>query len=121
MAVTDSSQTLPTGFQHLECWVADWVLPDTQARSDHRLASSMEAIQSFYDAMLPEAPRILELLAKSKLGELDRPEERLLALMLSFAEVTPAVEFYKQPAVVDGFSSDKFLANEILSDLNPQS
>ncbi len=47
-------------------------------------------------------------------------EERLLKLMLSFAEVTPAIEFYKQPAVVDGFSTDKFRVLEELPDLAPQ-
>ena len=121
MSEANSSRALPQDFSHLECWVGAWVLPDTQTRSDKRLGSSMEEIQGFYDAILPEAPRILETLDRLKLGELDPPEERLLRLMLSFAEVTPAVEFYQQPAVVDGFSSDDFRANEMLSDLDPQS
>ena len=118
--MTDFQESLPKGFEDLEIWVSDWVLPDTQARSDKRLGSPMEAIQAFYDAILPQAPRILEYLDQRKLGELEDSEERLLKLMLSFAEVIPAVEFYHQPAVIDGFPSEKFRIDDVLDDLAPQ-
>ena len=118
MAGSDTS--LPKGFEDLEIWVSDWVLPGMQARCDKRLSSPMDAIQAFYDAILPQAPRILELLDDRQLGGMTAAEERLLGLMLSFAEVTPAVEFYGQPEVIDGFSSDAFRVDEDLPDLNPQ-
>lgn len=116
----DASSALPPGFEDLEIWVADWVLPDMAARNHKRLSSPMEAIQAFYDALLPQAPRVLEYLERCKLGQLDPAEERLLKLMLAFAEVCPAVEFYQQPGVIDGFPADQFLLNEDLADLTPQ-
>ena len=118
--MSDSETALPKGFEDLEIWVADWVLPGQQARSDKRLSSPFEAIQAFYDAILPQAQRILEYLDQRQLGAMSAPEERLLGLMLSFAEVTPAVEFYGQPAVIDGFSSDEFRVDEELPDLTAQ-
>jgi hypothetical protein len=118
--MTELPSTLPKGFEDLEIWVDDWLLPDVQARNDKRLAGPMEGIQAFYDAMLREAPRALEYLHQRKLGELDASEEHLLKLMLAFAEVIPAVEFYQQPEVIDGFSSEKFRIDETLDDLAPQ-
>jgi hypothetical protein len=42
---------------------------------------------------------------------MDLPEDaqRLSNLALMFAEVAPAVEFYQQPAVIDGFGPDGFV------------
>jgi hypothetical protein len=115
-----SGQALPEEFEILECWVAEWVLPDIQARSDKRLSSSMTTLQAFYDAILPAAPSILEYLDQRQLGQLAPSDECLLKLMLSFAEVIPAIEFYQQPSVIDGFPAEKFKLNEPLSDLSPQ-
>ena len=116
----ESEQALPEGFEILGCWVAEWVLPDSQARSDKRLRSSMSALRAFYDAILPVAPRALEYLDQRKLGQLAASDECLLKLMLSFAEVVPAIEFYQQPSVIDGFPAEKFRLSETLSDLSPQ-
>ena len=116
----DSDTTLPPGFEDLEIWVEEWVLADMDARNQRRLASPMPAIQAFYDAVLPQAPRVLEYLNQRELGALDAAEERLLKLMLSFAEVCPAVEFYGQPGVIDGYPADQFLLGEGLADLTPQ-
>ncbi len=80
----------------------------------------MAEIQAFYDAILPAAPGILEFLDEKELGDLDGPEERLLKLMLSFAEVIPAVEFYGQPAVIDSIPIEQFSLSEDLDDLSPQ-
>ena len=115
-----TNHTLPEGFDDLEAWVADWVLPDLQARSDKRQSSSMEEIQAFYDAVSARAPSALAYLDQRKLGELDAAEERLLKLMLSFAEVIPAVEFYQQPAVIDGIPAEQFRLCDDLPDLTPQ-
>ena len=118
--MSDPTRVLPPGFEDLEIWVDEWVLPDMDTRNRTRLASPMERLQAFYDAILPQASRVLEFLDTRKLGELDPSEERLLKLMLSFAEVCPAVEFYQQPGVIDGFPAEEFLLNEDLADLEPQ-
>jgi len=66
------------------------------------------------------APRALEFLCAHKLGDLGPAVETLLKLMLSFAEVTTAIEFYDQKEVVDGFPLDRFQPTEPLSDLASQ-
>lgn len=108
--------SLPAGFEALEPLVPDWVLPDSRARHARRLAADFGEIRRFYDTMLPQAPRILETLSSQRLGELDPPHENLLKLMLALAEVGPAVEWYQQPGVTDGFPAHRFELVDQLSD-----
>lgn len=115
-----SAPLLPVAFAILEPFVGEWVLEDCQARTEKRHATSFEALRAFYDAALEAAPSALAYLDERRLGELDASEERLLKLMLAFAEVIPAIEFYGQPAVLDGFPPEKFRIDDTLSDLAPQ-
>lgn len=111
---------LPKEFEHLDPWCEKWVVADSAARSAVRQATDYADIRAFYDAMLKAAPRALEFLQTIKLADLDPASETLLKLMLSFAEVTTAVEFYEQTAVVDGFPLERFRVTESLSDVAPQ-
>jgi hypothetical protein len=94
---------LPAGFEVLEQFVSDWVLPDAVARMTKRQSSDIRDIRRFYDAMLPLGERALVYLRDYQLGDLPTEGERLLKLMLSLAEVAPAVEWYDSPHVYDGF------------------
>ncbi len=114
------TQTLPEGFEALEPFVRDWVLADSAARAQKRQETSIEAIRVFYDAALAHAPRALELLSARQLGALDEPAENLLKLLLSLAEVSPAVEWYGQPSVVDGYDPKGFRLTLQIPDLEPQ-
>ena len=106
---------LPDGFAELERWVEDWVLPDSRARAAKRQATAFVDIRAFYDALLPHAPRALATLAECRLGHLTEAEETLLKLMLSLAEIGPAVEWYGQAEVIDGFPAARFtLVEQIL-------
>ena len=98
---------LPEGFESVERFVADWVLPDAQARVAKRQGSTMEEIRPFYAAMLPLGDEALAYLRGFELGSLPPEGERLLGLMLSLAEVAPAVEWYDDPEVLDGFPIDR--------------
>jgi hypothetical protein len=111
---------LPKGFRKLEPFVEDWVLPDSRARAAKRLATDYADIEDFYHAMLERAPRALAYLAERRLGELDAADERLLKLLLALAEVGPAVEWYGQPAVVEGFPARRFALVEQIPDTAPQ-
>ncbi|MGD9764830.1 MAG: hypothetical protein AB7V27_14040 [Candidatus Binatia bacterium] len=108
-----SSSLLPEQFADLEPFVADWALPTELARRAKRLASSMEQLQAFYDAMLARGEEILRHLdAVDRAGQRDAlPAEsrRLLYLMFSLCEVSPAVEIFKQPTVIDGFDVNRFV------------
>ena len=99
----DSDALLPPGYEAIEPFVADWVLPDAVARMAKRQSSQMQDIRRFYDAMLPLGEQALNYLRGFQLGSLPPPAERLLKLMLALAEIAPAVEWYNDARVYDGF------------------
>ena len=112
--------SLPARFATLERFCADWVLPDSSARHAKRLASDYADIKAFYDALLAVAPDVLAYLGERQLGQLDTADSNLLKLMLSLAEVGPAVEWYQQPAVIDGWPAERFPLVEPISDTDAQ-
>lgn len=116
----DHAHQLPEGFGVLEPFAAEWALADAVARMSKRQASSIEEIRSFYQAMLPLGERALEHLREFRLGELPPASERLLKLMLSLAEVAPAVEWYDDPKVYDGFPIERIRYRRLIPDAAPQ-
>jgi len=107
---------LPEGFADLEPFVADWVLPTSTDRTRKRNSSQMSEITAFYDTMQPRLEDVLEHLSLVPYNEtMPEDEHRLLGLALSLAEITPAVEWYGQPGVIDGFDPERFvLTTELL-------
>jgi hypothetical protein len=103
------SLLLPTEFSDLEIFASDWALPTQEARLSKRLSSSMEEIKIFYTAMVPRIEAILAYLDKYPIGDLPKSASKLMDLAYSLAMVAPAVEMFKQPAVVCGFDARKFL------------
>ena len=101
-------QKLPKGFEALEGFVEQWMLPDSQARAQKRFSTNREDIKSFYDAMLSLAPQALEHLRQCELGNMSTEQESLLKLMLSLAEVGPAVEWYGDVQATDSFDPNRF-------------
>jgi hypothetical protein len=117
MTANDSGAgILPSGFEALEPFVADWVQPDSLARMAKRRNSSMEEIKAFYQAILPMADKALAHLRAFQLGALPPAEERLLKLTLSLAEVGPAVEWFDNPHVYDGFDATKVKYTRLIPD-----
>ena len=102
-----SSALLPEGFAPLEDFVPIWVLPDASARMARRQASSIGEIRRFYDAIVP-------------LGDLTPQGENLLKLMLALTELGPAVEWYDNPKVYDGFPIDRIRYVRQISDTAAQ-
>ena len=101
----------PESFENLEC-VSEWSLRTETERIKHRQESSYAAITEFRDAVLPELPRIFEYLNAKDLRTLSVRDENLLFLTLALAEIAPAVEFYRQAAVIEGFDALRFLPVE---------
>lgn len=97
------SALLPEGFADLEPFVAGWAHADVVDRMAKRQSSRIEDIKAFYDALLPRGEAVLAYLRDFALGTLPPETERLLQLMLMLAEVAPAVEWYDDPMVYDGF------------------
>jgi hypothetical protein len=106
-------QPLPAGFQDLEVFVSSWALASERERNRQRLSSSMPEIQALYDALLPRMDEIFNYLNQFPLNDMPEEAKRLFNLSLSLAEVAPAVEFYKQPEVVDGFPPERFVPVEV--------
>jgi hypothetical protein len=111
---------LPSGFESIEPFVAAWVLPDAAARMAQRQASRIEDLRTFYNAMLPMGEVALAWLRSYELGALPIEGERLLKLMLALAEVAPAVEWYDDPRVFDGFPVERITYLRQISDTAAQ-
>ncbi|MDA0824131.1 MAG: hypothetical protein O3C28_17170 [Proteobacteria bacterium] len=111
-----NKKRLPRGFAKLECLVDEWVLPNSQARSEKRFSTSPEELRTFYNTMLEHAEKALASLQKCQLGELSSEQETLLKLMLSLAEVGPAVEWYGEVQATDSFDSRRFPLSVQMSD-----
>jgi hypothetical protein len=114
------SAMLPEGFAAAEPFVADWVLPDAAGRMGKRQSSSIEELRIFYDTMLPLGEAALAWLRGYELGDLPEQGERLLKLMLALAEVAPAVEWYNDPRVIDGFPIERVHYLRQIPDNAPQ-
>ena len=92
---------LPTEFSDLERFVADWCLDSEPERYAKRLASTMDEIQEFYDAVMPRAEAAMQYLEKLPLDELPDDAQRLLKLLYSLILMSFPVEIWKQPRVPD--------------------
>ena len=104
--------TLPDEFADLQPFVERWALATETGRNTQRHAVGMEAILAFKDAMLPRVDAVVQWLNEFPLNALPDAAKPLMYLLLSFAEIAPAVEFYKQPAVIDGYDPRRFVADE---------
>ena len=104
---------LPPEFSELLPFADRWALPTEAERQNARLASSMEDIGAFYAAMQPRIDDILTSLADRDPASLPDELKPLFRLTLSYCEVAPAVELFRQPAVVDGFEPRRLVRVEI--------
>jgi hypothetical protein len=99
--------TLPEEFKDLERFAA-WALPTESERSEKRLSSRMEEISEFYAAMHARMSAILPYLSRYDVNDMPEDARQLLHLALSLAEIAPAVEWYNQPTVIDGFDRRRY-------------
>ena len=106
-----SLRLLPAEFADLEPYL-DWALATECERTAKRLASSMDDIQAFYDALSPRLEAIAASLNGFPLDALPPEAERLFHLSLSLMEVANAVEMFHAPGVVNGFDVARFMPVE---------
>ena len=90
----------PADFADLEPY-ADWAIPTERARYEKRMASSMEELQSFYDAAFPRLEDATSYLDALDLQALPADASRLLWLMYSLVNASFPVEVWRQPRVPD--------------------
>ena len=111
---------LPEAFSELEVFCEQWCLESSQARNAVRITASMDDIRDFYDVTTVHAERALAHLSTLQLGELPEQDGNLLRLMLSLAEIGPAVEWFNQPRVRDGCDESHFPLVIAIPDLEAQ-
>jgi hypothetical protein len=92
--------TLPPDFADLEPF-ADWAIPTERARYAKRIASTMEELQTFYDAAFPRLEAATDYLEHLSLDDIAEDEKRLLWLFCALVTVAFPVEAWHQPRVPD--------------------
>jgi len=91
---------LPTEFTDLQPHLA-WALATEPERYARRMASTMDEMQTFYDAAFPRLEDALKYCGDTPLDELTDDARTLLHLMQSLVMVSFPVEVWKQPRVPD--------------------
>jgi len=97
--------TFPPQFSDLEPW-ADWALPSEGERYGKRLASTMDELQSFYDAVFPELEKSTEYLKSVQLDGISDEDQHLLWLFSSLVNVSFPVEVWRQPRVPESGAAE---------------
>ena len=100
--------SVPAAFADLEPYLEQWALPTETARNAARLSSEMEDITAFYTVMQGRIDDIFAAMKGYSPESLPNRLRPLFYLTLSYCEVAPAVELFKQPSVVDGFDPKRF-------------
>ena len=91
---------LPEPFEDLTPFV-EWALEPERARTEKKVAASMEDIRAFYDAVIPRLGAMIDHLEGFSGGDLPAPERRLYLMALSLIEVASLVEHYKTREVIE--------------------
>jgi hypothetical protein len=92
---------LPPEFSDLEPFAKTWCIAGEPERYAKRLASTMDEMQAFYNAMFPRAEEAIAYLDKFPLHELPDDARRLLHLLYSLIMVSFPCEIWKQPHIPD--------------------
>ncbi len=96
--------TLPASFAELEPF-ADWALPSEADRYAKRIRSSMDELQTFYDAAFPRLEDGAEYLKGVALDGISDEDRNLLHLFEALVTVSFPVEVWRQPRVPDSGAS----------------
>ena len=96
-----STPLLPSQFAEFEKYATKWCLPTERQRFAQRMASTMEEMQSFYDAFFPRAEEAIGYCDEFPLDDMPEDAQRLLQLLYSLVMVSFPVEAWRQPHVPD--------------------
>ena len=98
--MTSTTSRLPPEFADLEPF-GDWALPTERERYAKRLASTMDELQTFYEAAMPRLEDLASYLDELPLAALPDDARRLLQLSYSLINVSFPIEAWRQPRVPD--------------------
>ena len=92
---------LPTGFADLERFAEKWCLATETERYAVRLASTMDEMQDFYDAITARAEDAIAYCDRYALDDLPDEVLNLMHLLYSMIMVSFPVEAWHQPRIPD--------------------
>jgi hypothetical protein len=92
---------LPEQFVELEPFASEWCLATEPDRYARRLGSSMDELQSFYDAFFPRIEEALMYCDQYVLGQLPEEAVNLMHLIYSLVAVSFSVEVFGQGRIPD--------------------
>jgi len=100
--MTQMAETLlPPEFSELEPFAPAWCLATEPERFAQRMASGMDEMQAFYDAITPRAEEAMNYCDRFALDDLSTDAQNLLHLLYSMVMVSFPVECWGQPRVPD--------------------
>jgi hypothetical protein len=102
---TAATPRLPAEFADLEPF-ADWALPGEQARYQKRIATTMDELQTFYDAAMARIEAACEYLDQFPVNALDEQQKNLLWMYCSLVNVSFPIEVWRRQRVPDSGASD---------------
>ena len=95
------SPLLPPAFSNLESFASKWCLATEAERYGERLASSMDEMQAFYDAVMACGEEAIAFCDRFPLHEMPEQVVNLMNLLYSLIAISFAVECWSQPRVPD--------------------
>jgi len=102
---------LPAGFESLAPFVAEWALATEQERHHKRVASGIDNVRNFYEAVTPRIHDIIAHLCNfpgADPDDLPPPERRLYNLALAFMECSHPVDLkWQRPDIDDAFPVER--------------
>lgn len=102
------AQTLPAAYRELQPFVVDWALETEGERLKKLIATSIEDLRAFYDAMFPHAAAIRDDLSACKLDSLTGEEKTLFFLLMTFVEVAHPIELnWNETDIDDAFPLER--------------
>src|SRR5262245_53074127 len=103
-------QDLPAGFENLAPFV-EWALTTEQERHHKRVASDIDDVRNFYEAVTPRMHDIIAHLCNfpgADPDDLPPPERRLYNLALAFMECSHPVDLkWQRPDIDDAFPVER--------------
>lgn len=94
------ANVFPPEFAELERF-ADWAIHGETNRYEKRIASTMEELQTFYDAATKRVDEVTAYLERHAVHDLPDEGRRLLWLYCALITVSFPIEAWRQPRVPD--------------------
>ncbi len=111
VASAPAAPVLPEQFADLAPFT-DWIFDTWRPRYEKRLASTMDEMQAFYDAVLPRIGEITDYCDQYDINDLPDDARNVLLLTFAFCEASFPVEAWRQPRVPDSGAADLEMVSE---------